>query len=116
MYHDCCSCPCGHGVAGRDQRNGTVSLLHRQAGRWSGQSADAFFTATEADIRHGGGKAYYSGSTDHVQMSVFESFVSPEADYAILAHELTRWTKHKRRLDRDFERKAWGDEVEEVTA
>lgn len=51
--------------------------------------ADAFFAATRADIRHGGAKAYYSGSSDHVQMPCFESFRSPEAYYATLAHELT---------------------------
>ncbi|WP_366555325.1 zincin-like metallopeptidase domain-containing protein [Aquibaculum sediminis] len=34
----------------------------------------------------------------------------PEACYATLAHELTHWTKHKSRLDREFGRKRWGDE------
>ncbi len=43
-------------------------------------------------------------------MPAFESFRSPEAYYATLAHELTHWTKHKSRLDRDFGRKKWGDE------
>lgn len=72
--------------------------------------ADEFFTATRADIRHGGNQAYYSGASDHVQMPYFESFRSPEAYYATLAHELTHWTKHKTRLDREFGRKKWGDE------
>lgn len=72
--------------------------------------AEAFFAATGADIRHGGGQAYYSGGSDHVQMPAFESFRSPEAYYATLAHELTHWTKHKTRLDREFGRKRWGDE------
>lgn len=72
--------------------------------------ADAFFAATGAEVRHGGGQAYYSGGTDHVQMPAFESFRSPEAYYATLAHELTHWTKHKTRLDRDLGRKRWGDE------
>ncbi len=27
-----------------------------------------------------------------------------------LAHELTHWTKHRSRLDREFGRKTWGDE------
>lgn len=73
--------------------------------------ADAFFTATGADIRHGGNSAHYNGGSDHVQMPVFESFRSPEAYYATLAHELTHWTKHATRLDRDFGRKRWGDEA-----
>ena len=72
--------------------------------------AEAFFAATGADIRHGGNSAHYSGASDHVQMPVFESFRSPEAYYATLAHELTHWTKHPNRLDRDFGRKRWGDE------
>ena len=74
------------------------------------QHAEAFFAATGADIRHGGNSAHYSGGSDHVQMPVFESFRSPEAYYATLAHELTHWTKHDSRLARDFGRKRWGDE------
>lgn len=72
--------------------------------------AERFFAATGADIRHGGNQAYYSGGSDRVQMPVFECFHSPEAYYATLAHELTHWTKHKSRLDREFGRKRWGDE------
>lgn len=72
--------------------------------------ADAFFAATGADIRHGGNSAHYSGGADHVQMPMFEAFRSPEAYYATLAHELTHWTKHPKRLDREFGRKRWGDE------
>ena len=74
------------------------------------EHAESFFAATGADIRHGGTRAYYSGGSDHVQMPVFETFHSPEAYYATLAHELTHWTKHKSRLDREFGRKRWGDE------
>ena len=70
----------------------------------------AFFTPTGADVRHGGNRAFYSGGSDHVQMPAFESFRAPEAYYATLAHELTHWTKHKTRLDREFGRKKWGDE------
>lgn len=72
--------------------------------------AESFFAATGADIRHGGNCAHYSGGTDHVQMPAFEAFRSPEAYYATLAHELTHWTKHPKRLDRDFGRKRFGDE------
>ena len=72
--------------------------------------ADAFFTATGATIRHGGNSAHYSSATDHVQMPIFEAFRSPEAYYATLAHELTHWTKHDKRLARGFSGKRWGDE------
>lgn len=43
-------------------------------------------------------------------MPMFEAFRTPEAYYATLAHELTHWTKHPKRLDREFWRKRWGDE------
>ena len=74
------------------------------------EHAETFFTATGADIRHGGNSAHYAGGSDHVQMPYFESFRTPEAYYATLAHELTHWTKHDTRLARDFGRKKWGDE------
>jgi antirestriction protein ArdC len=62
--------------------------------------ADAFFAATQADIRSGGNMAYYSAGTDHVQMPPFECFRDAESYYATLAHEMTHWTKHPKRLDR----------------
>jgi len=71
--------------------------------------AERFFTATRAEIRHGGGQAYYAGGSDHVQMPPFECFQDPEAYYATLAHECVHWTRHPSRLDRDFGRKRWGD-------
>ena len=43
-------------------------------------------------------------------MPPFEAFREAEAYYATLAHELTHWTKHPKRLDREFGRKRWGDE------
>ena len=55
-------------------------------------------------------RAYYSVSTNHAQMPSYETFPDAESYYATLAHELTRWTKHPSRLDRDFGRKRWADE------
>jgi antirestriction protein ArdC len=72
--------------------------------------ADAFFTATGADIRHGGDSAYYAMHPDYVQLPPFECFADPESYYATLAHECTHWTRHPTRLDRDFGRTRWGDE------
>ena len=43
-------------------------------------------------------------------MPPFEAFRDAESYYATLAHELTHWTKHAQRLNRDFGRKSWGDE------
>lgn len=72
--------------------------------------ADEFFANMGADVCHGGNRAFYSGGSDHVQMPFFETFRCPEAYYATLAHDLTHWTKHKCRLDREFGRKKWGDQ------
>ncbi len=73
-------------------------------------AADAFFAATGADIRHGGTRAYYAQSADYVQMPPFETFRDAESHAATLAHELTHWTKHDKRLARDMGRVKWGDE------
>jgi antirestriction protein ArdC len=83
------------------------------------ERADRFFANTRADIRHGGNRAYYSVTHDYIQMPPFEAFRDAESHAATLAHELTHWTRHKSRLDRDFGRKRWGDEgyaVEELVA
>jgi antirestriction protein ArdC len=83
------------------------------------ERAEQFFTATGADIRHGGGLAYYSPTADFVQMPPFESFRDAESYYATLAHEATHWTKHPSRLAREFGRQRWGDEgysMEELVA
>ncbi len=74
------------------------------------EAADRFFAATRADIRHGGTQAYYAIGADYVQMPPFESFRDAESYAATLAHEVTHWTRHPTRLERDFGRKAWGDE------
>lgn len=73
-------------------------------------AADRFFAHTAADIRHGGDHAYYSPSSDSVQMPPFASFRDAESYYATLTHEMTHWTKHPSRLDRDFGRTKFGDE------
>ena len=51
--------------------------------------AEQFFAATNADIRHGGSRAFYSPGSDHVQMPPFESFETRESYYSTLAHECT---------------------------
>lgn len=73
------------------------------------ERAEAFFTATGADIGHGGNQAFYAPGTDRIQMPEFETFRDAQSYYATLAHEMTHWTRHKSRLDRDFGREKWGD-------
>lgn len=66
------------------------------------EEAETFFASLGADIRHGGGRAFYRPSSDHIQMPPFEAFVDPIAYYSTLAHEATHWTGAKNRLDRDL--------------
>lgn len=66
------------------------------------ERAEHFFALLGADIRHGGGKAFYRESTDHIQMPPFEAFHDPIAYYSTLAHEATHWSGHKSRLERDL--------------
>jgi antirestriction protein ArdC len=74
------------------------------------EAADVFFASTGADIRHGGTRAYYAESADYVQMPPFETFRDAVSHAATLAHELTHWTKHDKRLARDMGRVKWADE------
>lgn len=81
--------------------------------------AESFFAATGADIRTGGNRAFYAPQPDFVQMPDFAHFKSTAAFYGTLAHEICHWTRHKQRLDRDFQSKKWGDEsyaMEELVA
>jgi antirestriction protein ArdC len=81
--------------------------------------AETFFANTKADIRTGGNRAYFAIGDDYVQMPPFETFRDAESHAATLAHELTHWTRHQTRLNRDFGRKNWGDEgyaMEELVA
>lgn len=83
------------------------------------ETGEAFAARTHAAILHGGNRAFYSASTDHVQLPPFETFRDSESYYATLLHELTHWTKHETRLNREFGRKRWGDEgyaAEELVA
>lgn len=70
------------------------------------EHADRFFRNTGAVIRHGGDKAFFSPSTDHIQMPVFESFRDAASYYATLSHEAAHWTAVPQRVGRDLSRYA----------
>lgn len=73
-------------------------------------SAEAFFAVTGAEVRHGGGRAYYTPAHDRIQLPPFEAFRDAESYYSTLAHEAVHWTSYPSRLARDLGRKRWGDE------
>jgi antirestriction protein ArdC len=73
------------------------------------EKADRFITKTAATIHHGGNRAFYAPARDAIQLPPFEAFKDKESYYATALHELTHWTKHERRLERDFSAKRFGD-------
>ena len=64
--------------------------------------ADDFLRSTGADIREGHGEAYYVPSHDFISMPAFQAFKGADHFYNVAFHELTHWTGHKSRLDRDL--------------
>ncbi len=64
--------------------------------------ADEFLRSTRADIREGHGEACYVPSRDFISMPAFEAFKGADHFYNVAFHELTHWTGHKARLDRDL--------------
>ncbi|MEP7170124.1 MAG: zincin-like metallopeptidase domain-containing protein [Bacteroidota bacterium] len=73
------------------------------------EELETFFAQTKAEIYTGIKASYYSVK-DKIEMPPFESFIDAPSYYATLAHELTHWTKHPTRLDRDLGRTRYGDE------
>ncbi|OXC78638.1 ArdC family protein [Caballeronia sordidicola] len=74
------------------------------------ERAEAFFAKTGAIIRRGGNRAYYAPLLDVVQMPSADAFKDAESDAATQAHELTHWTSHPARLDRQLG-KRFGDQA-----
>jgi antirestriction protein ArdC len=64
--------------------------------------ADEFLRSTGADIREGRGEAYYVPSRDFISLPAFGAFKGADHFYNVAFHELTHWTGHRRRLDRDL--------------
>ena len=64
--------------------------------------ADEFLRSTGADIREGHGEAYYVPSRDFISLPAFGAFKGADHFYNVAFHELTHWTGHRRRLDRDL--------------
>lgn len=82
------------------------------------EAAERFIANTQAEVRHGGDRAYYSRSSDHIQMPDAGLFSSAETYTSTKAHELLHWTGHETRQARQFGQR-FGDEayaVEELVA
>ena len=61
-----------------------------------------------ADIRHGGGRAFYSPGTDHIQMPPKECFTEEPRYYSTALHEMAHWSGAKHRLNRLTDNQPFG--------
>ena len=94
------------GLAPKFYEKPEVAILNPET---RNQAIDQFFANTKAVIETGV-QACYKSVSDKIEMPPFESFFDATSYYSVLGHEMTHWTKHKTRLDRDFGRLKWGDE------
>ena len=67
----------------------------------SHEKAEEIIRNSNADIQYGGGSAFYRPSEDFIQMPPKDDFKSMENYYSTLLHELTHWTGHSSRLNRN---------------
>jgi antirestriction protein ArdC len=67
------------------------------------------FARVPALVREGGTRALYSLAGDVIQMPPRAAFADRTQFWATLAHELSHWTRHPSRLDRDFGQTRFGD-------
>ena len=66
------------------------------------ETAEKIISASGAEIIYGGGRAYYQPSTDSIHMPPKEDFINATGYYSTLLHELTHWTGHSSRLNRNL--------------
>ena len=71
--------------------------------------AEATLAGTGARIEHGGDAAFYVPSQDYIKLPHLSAFNDAAGYYATALHELTHWTGHKSRLDRNLEAGKFGN-------
>lgn len=74
------------------------------------EAAEKMLAASGATINHGFDGAFYAPSKDQICLPTRERFTTPENYYATALHELTHWTGHESRLNRQFG-KRFGDDA-----
>ncbi len=74
------------------------------------EAAEKLLAASGATINHGFDGAFYAPSKDQICLPARERFTTPENYYATALHELTHWTGHESRLNRQFG-KRFGDDA-----
>ena len=67
------------------------------------EAADIILRNSGAVVRIGGDRAFYSPTTDHIQLPPEHAFRGPPEFAATALHELGHWTGHVSRLNRDMQ-------------
>lgn len=65
-------------------------------------AAELVLQASGASIQHGGDKAFYRPMDDYIQLPPKASFVSSDRYYNVALHELTHWSGHPSRCNRQL--------------
>jgi len=63
---------------------------------------DAIITNSGAVVRIGGDRAFYSPTTDHIQMPPHAAFHSASGWSGTIVHEMSHWSGGEKRLNRDL--------------
>jgi antirestriction protein ArdC len=66
------------------------------------EAAEIILANSGAVVRYGGERAFYSPSTDHIQMPPQSAFATAEGFCGTLIHELSHWSGAGSRLNRDL--------------
>lgn len=78
------------------------------------QKADDFINNTGAIVKHGGNRAFYHTAQDYIQLPPTFAFTGTDSQnptesyYSTKLHELSHWTGHEKRCNRQFG-KRFGD-------
>lgn len=90
-----------------DQVDGLPQELEdRPATPWSPcDAAEDLLAAAQAEIRHGGTRAFYLPDQDYIQMPATTAFHTAEGYYATALHELVHWSGHPSRCSRPLGRR-----------
>ena len=89
-------------VEGLPERFHPAALVELPEPEGRQAALDQFFGAVPAELRHEGAEAYYEPVADRVTMPPPTLFLGFDHYYATLAHELSHWTGHTSRLDREL--------------
>ena len=87
------------GVTIKDDTQTLINTVERD------KLIDSFVSGTNAILKDGGNRAYYSPTNDFIGMPKLEQFKTTDGYYSTLLHELTHWTGAMKRCNRDLKNK-----------